>query len=174
MTESIPAWVDGILMPVDKLEVHRKGLKHKAVSVFVCNGEKVLLQRRAFSKYHTPGLWTNTCCTHPKWGEASNVCALRRLKEEMGIADLAVTSLGQVAYRAEVGGGMIEHELVDLYSAECEGPLSITPNPAEVAEFRWLSVDALNQEIVFNPELFTPWLRIYMAEHSEQIFASRS
>ena len=65
MSEYIPAWIDGVLTPVEKLEVHQRGLRHKAVSVFVMDGDNVLLQRRALGKYHTPGLWANTCCTHP-------------------------------------------------------------------------------------------------------------
>ena len=68
----IPAWVDGVLTPVEKLLVHQKGLKHKAISVFVMNKGRVLLQQRAMCKYHTPGLWANTCCTHPNWNEDSS------------------------------------------------------------------------------------------------------
>jgi isopentenyl-diphosphate delta-isomerase len=85
MKIEIPAWVDGKLTPVEKLEAHVKGLRHKAISVFVMRGDQVLLQRRALGKYHTPGLWANTCCTHPFWGEDSETCALRRLDEELGI-----------------------------------------------------------------------------------------
>ncbi len=89
-TELIPAWKDGVLVPVEKLEVHRSGLRHKAVSVFVMQGDQVLIQRRALSKYHTPGLWANTCCTHPLWDEAPADCAIRRLREEMGFRNVRV------------------------------------------------------------------------------------
>ena len=85
-SETIPAWVDGRLVPVDKLEVHRRGLRHPAVSVFLLDGERTLIQRRALGKYHTPGLWANACCTHPRWGEEPAACALRRLREELGVA----------------------------------------------------------------------------------------
>ena len=85
VTVTIPAWVDGVLTPVEKLEAHLKGLRHKAVSVFVIAGGEVLIQRRALGKYHTPGLWANTCCTHPEWGETAAACAVRRLREELGI-----------------------------------------------------------------------------------------
>ena len=84
----IPAWRDGALVAMDKLAVHRLGLRHPAGSVFVLRGGDVLLQRRAAGKYHTPGLWANTCCTHPHWGEAAADCAARRLREELGIAGL--------------------------------------------------------------------------------------
>ena len=89
----IPAWVDGKLTPVEKLEVHQRGLRHKAVSVFVMDGpDKVLIQRRALGKYHTPGLWANTCCTHPLWNETAADCAVRRLREELGITGLYPSS----------------------------------------------------------------------------------
>ena len=72
MPDLIPAWINGTLTPTDKLEVHRRGLRHKAVSVFVLSGDHVLIQQRALTKYHTPGLWANTCCTHPHWDEAAD------------------------------------------------------------------------------------------------------
>ena len=103
MRDMIPAWVGGTLQKVEKLEVHRRGLRHKAVSVFVTVGGHILLQQRALGKYHSPGLWANTCCTHPKWHEAPDTCAQRRLQDELGIAGLAVVPVGQVEYRAEVG-----------------------------------------------------------------------
>ena len=92
----IPAWIDGQLQPVDKIEAHERGLRHKAVSVFVMHGGALLLQRRALGKYHTPGLWANTCCTHPHWGEATVDCAVRRLREELGIAIGRTTELLQM------------------------------------------------------------------------------
>ena len=116
--EMIPAWVDGQLTPVGKLEVHQRGLRHKAVSVFVMDGTRVLIQRRALAKYHTPGLWANTCCTHPRWDEDAQVCAVRRLDEELGITALNAVFADRVEYRAEVGNGLIEHELVDIFVAK--------------------------------------------------------
>lgn len=118
MTIQIPAWIDGTLTPVEKLEVHQRGLRHKAVSVFVLCGEELLLQRRALSKYHTPGLWANTCCTHPEWDETAEVCAERRLNEELGITGLRCEFRDQIEYRADVGAGLIEHEVVDVFIAE--------------------------------------------------------
>ena len=104
--DMIPAWVEGGLVPVEKIEVHRRGLLHKAVSVFVLCGEAVLIQRRALGKYHTPGLWANTCCTHPHWGEAPEACAHRRLRQELGLEGLDLEHRDQVTYRADVGGGL--------------------------------------------------------------------
>ena len=81
MRQMIPAWVEGTLTPVEKLEVPQRGLRHKAVSVFVVRNQEILIQRRALGKYHTPGLWANTCCTHPMWDEDSTACAQRRLRD---------------------------------------------------------------------------------------------
>lgn len=164
MTDMIPAWVDGALVPVEKLEVHQRGLRHPAVSVFVMDGNRTLLQRRALTKYHTPGLWANTCCTHPRWGEAAETCARRRLAEELGIAGLDLRHAGQVEYRAEVGNGLVEHEVVEIFAATAPAGLRITPAPAEVMETRWADLADLEQDIARDPARFTPWLRIYLAE----------
>lgn len=164
MADLIPAWLDGTLTPLDKLEVHRLGLRHMAVSVFVMDGGRTLLQRRAMGKYHTPGRWTNTCCTHPFWGEAPEACAARRLREELGILGLTLQRAGGTEYRAEVGGGMTEHEVVDLFVARADAELIVTPNPAEVMDTAWVTLDDLAARIAAEPEAFTPWLRIYLAE----------
>ena len=171
MPAMIPAWIDGQLQPVEKLEVHKRGLRHKAVSVFVMNGNQVLLQQRAMGKYHTPGQWANTCCTHPHWDEDPALCATRRLQEELGITGLYPAHRDQVEYRADVGGGLIEHELVEIYVAPAPATLKIVPNPAEVMATRWVDLYDLKAEISRRPEKFTPWLRIYLAEHSARIFA---
>lgn len=172
MTILIPAWVNGELVPVEKLEAHKKGLRHKAVSVFVLNGHDVLLQQRALGKYHTPGLWANTCCTHPEWDESPDVCAVRRLEEELGITDLAVEHRHHLEYRADVGDGLTEHEVVEVYVAQATQDLTLVENPVEVMATRWVNFDDLRAEILDFPERFTPWLRIYMTEHSDVIFSS--
>jgi isopentenyl-diphosphate delta-isomerase len=172
MTEMIPAWVDGKLTPVEKLEVHQRGLRHKAVSVFVMSGDKVLIQRRALGKYHTPGLWANTCCTHPLWNESAADCAVRRLEEELGITGLYPSFRDQVEYRAAVGNGLTEHEVVDIFIADAPATLKVTPNPAEVAEVRWIDLYDLAAEVNRWPERFTPWLRIYLDEHKDRIFGT--
>lgn len=172
MNETIPAWVDGTLTPVDKMEVHRRGLRHKAVSVFVMDGENVLIQRRALSKYHTPGLWANTCCTHPRWGEAPQDCAVRRLREELGISGLYPAYRDQVEYRADVGGGLVEHEVVDIFLAVTERKMKVAPNPDEVMQVEWVGFYDLGAEVARRPERFTPWLRIYLQEHRDRIFGT--
>ena len=162
MTQMIPAWVNGTLTPVDKLEVHQRGLRHLAVSVFVMDGDKTLLQRRALGKYHTPGLWTNTCCTHPRWGEDAKDCATRRLREELGITGLALHPAGHIEYRADVGNGLTEHEVVDIFVAHAVQSLPLALNPAEVMQTKWLPRGQLVAEVNANPALFTPWLKIYL------------
>ncbi len=172
LEELVPAWVDGQLMPVGKLEVHQRGLRHKAVSVFVIDGPRVLIQRRALTKYHTPGLWANTCCTHPRWDEDPAACAVRRLREELGITGLLASFADRVEYRADVGNDLIEHELVDIFVAEATPGLRVTPNPDEVAEVRWLDLYDLSAEVLRTPDKFTPWMRIYMTEHMTRIFGA--
>ncbi|PVA07627.1 isopentenyl-diphosphate Delta-isomerase [Thalassorhabdomicrobium marinisediminis] len=162
----IPAWVDGTLTPVDKLEVHQRGLRHKAVSIFVMDGTRVLIQQRALNKYHTPGLWANTCCTHPHWGETPQTCAIRRLSDELGIAGVPVTYRDQLEYRADVGGGLVEHEVVDLFTAQVDAEtLMMSPNPEEVMATRWVDIHELADEVARTSDLYTPWLRIYLADH---------
>ena len=171
MPDLIPAWDGDTLIPVEKLDVHLRGLRHKAVSVFAIAGEQTLLQRRALGKYHTPGLWANTCCTHPNWGETPFDCAVRRLEQELNINDACPQHRGQVSYRADVGGGMIEHEEVDIFVLEVPKPFEVTPNPAEVMDVRWLSFSDLEDDIAANPAKFTPWIRIYLERHKAMILA---
>lgn len=166
----IPAWVDGALAPVDKLEAHEKGLKHKAVSVFAVRGMDILIQRRALGKYHTPGLWANTCCTHPDWDETASGCAVRRLREELGITGLYPEYRHRLEYHADVGNNMVENEVVDVFLAHVRGPLDIRPNPDEVMDTRWIAYHDLLAEVQRYPERFTPWLKIYLHHHADTIF----
>lgn len=165
MTIMIPAWVNGTLTPVEKLDAHVRGLKHKAVSVFVMDGRQVLIQQRAMGKYHTPGLWANTCCTHPEWDEDDAVCAQRRLKEELGIVGVSPVYRDTIEYRADVGGGLIEHEVVAVFAAEAAPNMTVSPNAEEVMATRWIDVDELAVDVERHPDLYTPWLRIYLADH---------
>lgn len=166
----IPAWVDGVLQPVEKLAAHQQGLRHKAVSVFVMAGDLVLIQQRALGKYHTPGLWANTCCTHPEWEEPAADCAVRRLQEELGIMGLTPQHRGQVEYRAEVGNGLIEHEVVEVFVCDTTDDLPLALNPDEVMATRWIKMDELVQDVSQTPATYTPWLSIYLAKHRDMIF----
>jgi isopentenyl-diphosphate delta-isomerase len=172
MSILIPAWVDGTLVPVEKLEAHQRGLRHKAVSIFVIRGSQVLLQQRAMGKYHTPGLWANTCCTHPDWDESPAHCATRRLEEELGITGLPLEHRHHLEYRADVGGGLIEHEVVEVYLGHAANDLHVMPNPDEVMATEWVDARDLIDAVQHTPERFTPWLRIYMTEHAATIFGT--
>ena len=171
MTIYIPAWQNGTLQPVEKLEVHKLGLRHKAVSVFVFYQGQLLIQQRAMSKYHSPGLWANTCCTHPEWDEDDLACAHRRLEDELGMRDMTLVSAGELEYRAHVGNDLIEHEVVQTFVAVCEHEPSISPNPDEVMEYKWVDPITLERLIATAPDQHTEWLKIYFREHFDALFA---
>lgn len=169
MSDDIAAWRDGNLVPMDKLAVHQRGLRHPAVSVFLMaddGSNRTLIQRRALQKYHTPGLWANACCTHPHWGEGALACAQRRIGQELGVhVDPAqLRHVQGIEYRADVGGGLTEHEVVDIFVAQCPASTPMALNPAEVMGCQWISLTALQAEIIHTPERFTPWLRIYFQQ----------
>ena len=172
MTEVIAAWKNNSLQPVEKLKVHELGLKHPAVSVFVRQEEKILIQQRASIKYHSPDLWANTVCTHPRWGEDPETCAIRRLSEELGTGRLDLEFRNEIEYRAEVGNGLIEHEVVRVFVSELSPDLDLylRPNPNEVKSVKWISFSELKEEMKLSPEVFTEWFKIYMNQYSETIF----
>ena len=152
---------NGDTYPVEKIDAHVRAIPHQAVSIFVFCGDKLLLQRRALHKYHTGGLWANSCCTHPNWGESSADCANRRLTEELGI-QTSLKAFGQIEYSASVGGGLWEHEYVKLFRGEIDREKEVRPNPAEVMDIAWRTRSALDAWVASEPNLFTPWLKIYL------------
>ncbi|SNT02375.1 MULTISPECIES: isopentenyl-diphosphate delta-isomerase [unclassified Azospirillum] len=161
---------DGSLFPIEKMAAHVTGQLHLAVSVFVFDGDLLLLQRRALGKYHCAGLWANSCCTHPHWRETVEACAARRLREELGIS-LPLQRHQTVDYAADVGEGLREHERVTLFSASADhARLVPSPDPAEVAATRWISLTELRREVASQPESFTPWLRIYLQRFPDLSF----
>ena len=144
------------LMP--KLEAHQKGLLHRAFSVFIFNSDyKLLLQKRASSKYHSGGLWTNTCCSHPRDGEDTADAANRRLYEEMGIK----TSLRKVyefIYRAELDNNLIENEFDHVfYGIYNDDPIL---NTDEADDFKWIDMETLKIDIDNNADKYTVWFKI--------------
>ena len=171
MTIYIPAWQNGTLQPVEKLEVHKLGLRHKAVSVFVFYQGQLLIQQRAMSKYHSPGKWANTCCTHPEWDEDDLACAHRRLEDELGMQNMTLVSAGELEYRAHVGNDLIEHEVVQTFVAVCEHEPGISPNPDEVMAYKWVDPITLERLIATAPDQHTEWLKIYFREHFDALFA---
>jgi isopentenyl-diphosphate delta-isomerase len=145
---------------MDKMEAHQKGLLHRAFSVFIFNNKKeLLLQQRAYSKYHSAGLWTNTCCSHPRPGEDTLAAAHRRLKEEMGII-AELHHKGHFIYKTKFENGLAEHEYDHIYA----GTANTEPNPNkdEVEAYVWLSVDEIKNRIKTDPIQFTYWFKIAM------------
>jgi isopentenyl-diphosphate Delta-isomerase len=142
---------DGVLYPVEKMDAHRRAVPHLAVSIFVFDGDAMLLQRRA-----------NTCCSHPHWGESLPAAASRRLKEELGFS-LPLVAGRDVEYRADVGKGLVEHEHVTFFTARApRRSIVLAPDPAEVMETRWANWAEVSAEIAQAPERYAPWFRIYM------------
>ncbi len=150
-----------------KIEVHRRGLKHRALSVLVRDSAgNMLLHRRSAEKYHSGGLWTNACCSHPRPDELPADAAQRRLAEEMGV-QCEVRPLFKARYRAAVSNGYIEDEVVHAFGGTYEGP--VAPDPAEVSEWKWMPFAALSDDLTDRPELYTVWFRHYFREHYEAI-----
>jgi isopentenyl-diphosphate delta-isomerase len=141
-----------------KTVAHRMGLLHRALSVVIRNPQgEWLLQQRADAKYHSPGLWTNTCCSHPLSGEESLAAAHRRLKEEMGF-DCDIKHEFQFIYRADFDNGLTEHELDHVFTGTWQG--TPRPDPNEVKAWRWVHPKALREEIEQNSHHFTFWFPI--------------
>ncbi|MEL7429222.1 MAG: isopentenyl-diphosphate Delta-isomerase [Pseudomonadota bacterium] len=161
---------DGSLFPIEKIEAHVKGVHHLALSVFIFDGDDLLIQQRAKDKYHCGGMWANTCCTHPHMGEDIQTAVARRLDEELGIT-IAAQEKRIVEYSADVGNGLWERERVHMFRAEADkNTLRYNLNPEEVAAIRWVSRADLVEEINTYPERFTPWFRIYVSRFPELDF----
>lgn len=145
-----------------KMEAHEQALLHRAFSVFVFNRKgEMLLQQRALHKYHSGGLWTNTCCSHPRPGEDTRLAAERRLQEEMGFV-LPLQKVFDFIYKADFDNGLTEYEFDHVFVAEYEGPVNI--NPEEVMEFEYRPVDAIARDLQSNPERYTTWFRLAFAK----------
>ncbi|WP_064605928.1 isopentenyl-diphosphate Delta-isomerase [Photobacterium sp. J15] len=145
----------------EKMQAHRDGALHLAFSVLLYretgNGKEFLMQQRAMGKYHSGGLWTNTCCSHPRQGETLEQAGLRRLEEEMGIVDLEhLEDVAAFVYRAELDNQLVEHELDHVLVAGVS-ELEVTPNADEVMAYRWWPQAELEQALESEPHRFTAW-----------------
>jgi isopentenyl-diphosphate delta-isomerase len=142
---------------MEKLEAHEKGALHRALSVLIVNSKKeILLQRRALGKYHSPGLWTNTCCSHPYPGEDPNEAAKRRLQEEMGMSS-ELEFLFKFQYKCDFENGLIEHELDHVFVGQTDDTPHL--NTDEAMAFKWMSIENLEQDMLFRPENYTFWFK---------------
>lgn len=143
---------------MDKMQAHIEGVLHRAFSIFIFNSQgELLLQQRALSKYHTPGLWTNTCCSHPRDGESLEQATKRRLMEEMGM-HCELTKIFDFIYKADVGLGLTEHEFDHVFVGKSDDLPVI--NKKEVESYRYASLEAIRKEMAVDPEQFTVWFRI--------------
>ena len=141
-----------------KMEVHRKGLLHRAFSVFIINEKnELLLQQRALSKYHSPSLWTNTCCSHQHEGETSTQAAKRRLNQEMGIKT-SLEFLFSFIYKAEFENGLIEHEYDHVFIGRSNQNPKV--DKSEVESWKWVSLDLILKDIEINQDKYTVWFKI--------------
>ncbi|MCM2251653.1 MAG: isopentenyl-diphosphate Delta-isomerase [Ramlibacter sp.] len=141
-----------------KLAAHRSGSLHRALSIFVfAPSGRLLLQRRAASKYHSGGLWSNTCCSHPRPGERTAAAARRRLREEMGF-ECALTEMFSFVYRAHLGNGLIEHEYDHVFFGVHGGEPVLNPDEADDA--RWVDMNDLAADVSRRPDAYTFWLAV--------------
>lgn len=157
---------DHAIGTMEKMEAHEKGVLHRAFSVLLYNSKgEMLLQKRAASKYHSAGLWTNSCCSHPLPGESVEVAARRRLRQEMGI-DLEPTFAYKFIYKAALDKNLIEHELDYVLIGTFSGEPAI--NPDEVEAWKYVSVPDLRHDVKNNPEKYTYWFKLIL-EHPEAV-----
>lgn len=152
-----------------KTEVHRRGLRHRAISILIRNPRgELLIQRRSAAKYHSGGLWANACCSHPRPAETALAAAHRRLPEELGF-DCPLSPLFKTHYRAALDNGFIEDEVVHAFGGVYDGP--VQPDPDEVSECRWVSLDALTRDVAARPDAYAVWFRHYLDAEGDAIVA---
>jgi isopentenyl-diphosphate delta-isomerase len=152
----------GNFYPIEKMQAHIDAAFHLAISVFLINEKgELLLQRRAMNKYHSGGLWANTCCSHPLFGESEEVCAHRRLPEELGVR-AELEEINKIDYKCEVGD-LIEHERVTWFKGFFHSKEKINFNKSEVQEIRWIAIKDLEIEAKNKPKEFANWLHEYLS-----------
>ena len=150
-----------------KMEAHEKGILHRAFSVFIFNKKgELLLQQRALDKYHSPGLWTNTCCSHQRDGESNIEAGKRRLQEEMGF-NCDLKELFWFVYKASFDNGLTEHELDHVMIGHYEDDPIV--NLDEAAAFKWMTLDDVKKDMELQPELYTEWFKIIFNEYDQRL-----
>lgn len=149
---------DESLGTMEKMDAHRKGVLHRAFSIFIFNSKgEMLLQQRARNKYHSGGLWTNACCSHPGPGEEVAAAAERRLREEMGFS-VALEKIFDFIYRSDMENGLTEHEFDHVYAGFYDG--DIRPDKEEVQDYCYKSMDEIKQNLQSHPNYYTAWFHI--------------
>ena len=156
---------------MEKMKAHREGLLHRAFSVFLYRGDEILLQRRARTKYHCGGLWTNTCCSHPGLGEDTEESARERLLEEMGIDAGPLREIHAFVYRAPFPNGLTEYEYDHVFVATYDGEASF--DSGEVEEVRWVRLEDLMRDVETHPEDYTPWFLIALKPVADYLMGKK-
>ena len=152
---------------IEKMDAHIKGLLHRALSIFIFNEKnELLLQKRYSGKYHSPGLWTNTCCTHPNKDESTDDAAIRRLQEEMGFS-CDLKEVFSFMYYIKFDNDLIEHEFDHVYFGRYSNEISI--NPLEVEDYKWISLDNIKVDLKTNPDNYTFWFKYIIENHIKEI-----
>ena len=142
---------------IEKMEAHSKGILHRAFSILVFNSNnELLLQKRNIEKYHTPGLWTNTCCSHPRYGEKLQDAIYRRLQEEMGFV-CELKEIFSFIYKVELDVNLFEHEYDHVFIGFYDG--EILPNNDEVDDYKWATLEDIEKDIKIRPEIYTYWFK---------------
>ena len=155
---------DNVVGTMEKMEAHRRGVLHRAFSILLFNTKgEVLLQKRSANKYHSAGLWTNTCCSHPLPDEPVDRATRRKLKQEMGI-DLQPEFAYKFIYKAPLDNGLTEHEFDHVFVGQFEGEPSI--NTDEVEDWKFVNLEALKQDVHHNPDAYTAWFKLIL-NHAE-------
>ncbi len=150
----------------EKMRAHAEGKLHRAFSIFIFDSdEKLLLQKRAQTKYHSGGLWSNTACGHPRPGESITEAARRRLRDEMNF-DCEIQEVFSFIYREQFENTLIEHEYDHVFKGQFNG--EPVPNAQEVEEYRWISLGELRKDLQRNPDAYTAWLKIAMSQTNLQ------
>ena len=161
---------DEAIGTMEKMEVHQKGLLHRAFSVFIFNTKgEMLLQQRADNKYHSAGLWTNACCSHPLKDEAVQQAALRRLQEEMGFTTNVAPAFTFI-YKTDFDNGLTEHEYDHVFTGVYEG--DIVPDVREVKDYCYMTMDAIKTAIASHPQKYTSWFKIAFPKMEEYLAAN--
>lgn len=156
---------------MEKMEAHRKGELHRAFSVFLFNpAGECLIQKRSTEKYHSPGLWTNACCSHPKPDETVEEATKRRLREELGIS-CELTFVYKFKYKVQLTDTLTEHEIDYVYAGICETLPSI--NPEEVAEWKFVQLDEVRKDIAIHPTQYTHWFKLILGDEKSHLLFLR-
>ena len=158
-------FLDRDIKEVTKEDAHKFGIMHRAFSAVLFKGNSILIQQRAHDKYHCGGLWTNTCCSHPRWNESLGDAVNRRLEEEMGIQNVQLKEILSFTYYYKFENGLTEFEYDHVFIGEYDGEFKT--NKDEAADAKWIDIDELMVWMKDKPHEFTPWFIIFLPKIKE-------